>query len=168
MENPGLTRYNAFSFPFRISATAMIFRLILLFALICVSSCEKSLPNANPDDAQQVARGKQFYDQNCARCHGENMSGESDWRKRKDDGKLPAPPHDESGHTWHHPDKLLFGIVKHGLVPPYAPANYSSNMPSFAGKLTDQEIWDTLAYIKSRWSADIQEKQRQIDRSARD
>ena len=27
---------------------------------------------------------------------------------------LPAPPHNETGHTWHHPDEMLFAITKYG------------------------------------------------------
>ena len=60
---------------------------------------------------------------------------------------MPAPPHDDSGHTWHHPDEVLFGITKHGVVPPYAPPGYESDMPAFAGKLSDDEIRAVLAYI---------------------
>jgi mono/diheme cytochrome c family protein len=66
---------------------------------------------------------------------------------------MPAPPHDESGHTWHHPDHVLFAITKSGLVPPYAPKDYESDMPSFAGQLSDDEIWAVLAYLKSHWTS---------------
>jgi mono/diheme cytochrome c family protein len=38
-------------------------------------------------------------------------------------------------------------------VPPYAPKNYESDMPGFAGKLSDEEIWAVLAYIKSHWKS---------------
>ena len=75
---------------------------------------------------------------------------------------MPAPPHDESGHTWHHPDEVLFGITKHGLVPPYAPAGYQSDMPAFGGVLTDREIRSVLAYIASNWSAEIRKLRSQM------
>jgi hypothetical protein len=77
--------------------------------------------------------------------------GQPDWRSRPPNGKLPAPPHDESGHTWHHTDQLLFDITKHGLVWPYTPKDYQSDMPAFDGTLADDEIWAVLAYIKSHW-----------------
>lgn len=81
---------------------------------------------------------------------------------------MPAPPHDESGHTWHHPDQLLFAIVKGGLVPPYAPAAYESDMPAFAGKLSDEQIWAVLAYIKSHWhSPQLLEARRQMTQGTR-
>jgi mono/diheme cytochrome c family protein len=78
---------------------------------------------------------------------------------------MPAPPHDETGHTWHHPDRLLFGITKNGLVPPYAPEDYESDMPGFAGRLSDEEIWSVLAYIKSHWtSRDVLDARAQMTR----
>jgi mono/diheme cytochrome c family protein len=91
------------------------------------------------------------YAQHCAACHGAKLEGQPDWRKPLPNGRMPAPPHDESGHTWHHPDHVLFGITRIGLVAPYAPARYQSDMPAFADKLSDDEIWAVLAYIKSHW-----------------
>ena len=63
---------------------------------------------------------------------------------------MPAPPHDESGHTWHHTDAVLFGITKYGLVN-YAPPGYQSDMPAYAGKLSDDEIRAVLSFIQSHW-----------------
>ena len=103
-----------------------------------------------------MALGQKVYAQHCAACHGANLEGQPDWRSRRPDGRMPAPPHDESGHTWHHPDRALFAITRNGLVPPYAPANYPSDMPAFGDKLSDNEIWAVLAFIKSRWPAEIQ------------
>lgn len=113
---------------------------------------------ANADDSAQVLLGKSIYADNCASCHGVNLEGQSDWRVRKDDGRLPAPPHDETGHTWHHPDEQLFRITKLGVKPPLAPDGYESDMPSFEGTLTDEEIWAVLAFIKSSWPEDIRAK----------
>ncbi len=81
-------------------------------------------------------------------------------------GRMPAPPHDESGHTWHHPDGVLFGITKNGVTPPYGPPGYESDMPAFAGKLFDEEIRAVLAYIKSHWtSADVLEARAEMIRN---
>jgi mono/diheme cytochrome c family protein len=48
---------------------------------------------------------------------------------------------------------VLFAITKNGLIPPYAPKGYESDMPAFGEKLTDEEIWAVLAYIKSHWTS---------------
>ncbi len=113
------------------------------------------------DDAQ-VLRGRAIYGQHCVACHGQKLEGQPDWRSRRPDGRLPAPPHDGTGHTWHHPDAVLFGIVKHGLVPPYAPAGYSSDMPAFGSTLTDDDIRAVLAFIESTWSPEIMKVRKEM------
>lgn len=123
---------------------------------------------ADPTDAQQVARGQTIYMQHCMACHGARLEGQPDWRERLPGGRLPAPPHDASGHTWHHPDDVLFGVTKYGLVPGrYAPPGYESDMPAFGGILADDEIWAVLAYIKSAWPEEIRAAQRELMRSRR-
>lgn len=103
-----------------------------------------------PPDLQA---GAKLYAQHCGACHGMKLEGQPNWRQRQANGRLPAPPHDESGHTWHHPPHVLFGITKLGLVPPFAPAGYQSDMPAFAGTLSDDEIRSVLAYIESHWTS---------------
>jgi cytochrome c len=56
---------------------------------------------ADPLNARQVASGRSIYDRHCASCHGGNLEGQPEWRSRLPNGRLPAPPHDDSGHTWH-------------------------------------------------------------------
>lgn len=124
-------------------------------------SGERSL--ADPENTSQVARGKPVYDRHCAACHGARLEGQPNWQDKLPSGRMPAPPHDALGHTWHHPDSVLFGITKHGLVPgKYAPPSYQSDMPAFGGQLSDEEIWAVLAYIKSSWPKDIQRAQRDL------
>jgi mono/diheme cytochrome c family protein len=114
---------------------------------------------------EQIVAGQTIYATNCASCHGARLEGETNWKVRKENGRLPAPPHDSSGHTWHHPDNHLFGIVKEGLGP-YAPAGYATDMPAFKGILSDAQIRAVLAYIKSSWPPDIRERQRKISAQA--
>ena len=113
---------------------------------------------ADPTNVAQVALGKAVYSENCASCHGTNLEGQPDWRERKSDGRMPAPPHNTMGHTWHHPDEVLFGITKQGVAA-FAPSGYESDMPAFGGVLTDEEIWAVLAYLKSSWPPEIQVRQ---------
>ena len=134
----------------------------IIFALI--SSDESP---ADPADPQQVARGRPVYAQHCAACHGARLEGQPNWQDKLSTGRMPAPPHDASGHTWHHPDSVLFGITKLGLVPgKYAPPKYESDMPAFGGQLSDEEIWAVLAYIKSTWPDKIRNAQVEITRDA--
>ncbi len=121
---------------------------------------------ADPADPRQVALGNRLYDAACASCHGKDLEGQPEWRSPLPTGGLPAPPHDETGHTWHHPDRILFRITKLGGAAE-APAGFRSNMPAFGGALSDAEIWAILAYIKSRWPEPIRLRQAEIDRRNR-
>lgn len=133
-------------------------------ALAALASCGDDTRNADPGNAQQVASGSAIYAAHCASCHGANLEGQPDWKSRNPNGRMPAPPHDDSGHTWHHPDGVLIGIIKVGVAPPYAPQGYQSDMPAFGGTLSDHQIRDVLAYIKSRWSPRMREAQAQIQK----
>lgn len=126
-----------------------------------------SAMQANPDDQKQVATGKGVYEANCAACHGGYLEGQPNWRTRKPDGRLPAPPHDETGHTWHHPDEHLFKITRNGLKPPLAPDGYQSDMPAFADVMSDAEIWAVLAFIKSKWPPHIRARQSTFNERAK-
>jgi mono/diheme cytochrome c family protein len=123
------------------------------------------LPPIDPGDAAQVALGQSLYAAQCARCHGANLEGQPDWRERLPNGRLPAPPHDASGHTWHHPDAQLFGITKQGLAP-FVEPGYESDMPAFVGILSDEEIAAVLAYIQSTWPPDIRAHHTRINEQA--
>ena len=118
----------------------------------------EAVDTANSDDTKVLALGQELYGRECAACHGAQLEGQADWRERLPSGRLPAPPHDESGHTWHHPDALLFGMTKQG-VEAFAPEGYKSDMPAFAETLSDDEIWAILAYIKSSWPEKIRQMQ---------
>ncbi len=123
---------------------------------------------ADAGDVRQVALGAMVYRDHCASCHGANLEGQPEWKSRKPDGRFPAPPHDETGHTWHHPDDTLFQLTKLGLKPPLAPAGYESDMPAFGSILTDEQIWAVLAFIKSKWPEKIQARQSSFnDRASR-
>jgi mono/diheme cytochrome c family protein len=113
---------------------------------------------ADASDSQQVEEGQHLYGTYCASCHGVALQGQPHWQQRDGTGFLPAPPHDETGHTWHHPDAQLFAVTKRGVAA-FAPAGYQSNMQGYGDRLSDGEIWSILAYIKSRWPQAIQRKQ---------
>jgi mono/diheme cytochrome c family protein len=111
------------------------------------------LPELNPGS---VALGELTYNQHCASCHGANLEGQPDWKKPLPDGRYPAPPHDDSGHTWHHPDHLLYEIILNGGN---GNPDQASNMPGFKGKLTGLQLVGVMDYIKSRWSTEKRQYQ---------
>lgn len=113
--------------------------------------------------AERLDRGRAIYAANCAACHGVELEGQPDWKSRLPTGRMPAPPHDASGHTWHHPDSVLFRITKEGLSA-IVGDNYESNMPAFGGVLNDGEIHVVLEFIKSTWPERERTYQAEINR----
>ncbi|ANT50009.1 cytochrome C [Mesorhizobium amorphae CCNWGS0123] len=117
-----------------------------------------------PDDVRVIARGEAVYVAHCASCHGKNLEGQPNWKAQDKDGFLPAPPHDESGHTWHHRDTLLFRITKLGVAEAASLKDYKTRMPAFGGILTDADIIAALSYIKSRWPDDMRHRHDELNR----
>ena len=117
--------------------------------------------------SEDVARGAALYAEHCASCHGKDLEGAPDWRKMGADGLYPAPPHDETGHTWHHGDRLLFDYTKLGGEAALARrgvADFESGMTGFGHILSDDEIRDVLAFIKSTWPIALRRHQEQMTR----
>ncbi len=114
-----------------------------------------------------IADGKRLYGEYCASCHGANLEGAPNWQTPNPDGTLPAPPHDATGHTWHHDDTLLFEYIRLGGQAALAArglTDFRSGMPPFGEILTDAEISSILAYIKSTWPSRIRESQARRNR----
>ena len=109
------------------------------------------VPTLLPD---RVAQGAGLYAQYCAECHGANLEGAPGWKRPLADGSLPPPPHDSSGHTWHHPDSLLLHIIANGGDPAF-----NSKMPGFNDRLREDEMAMILDHIKSKWGKDEREFQ---------
>jgi mono/diheme cytochrome c family protein len=143
--------------------------LSLAISCLLLAACDSAPPAGvllRPDDAGTLALGKKVYDAQCAACHGAQLQGQPNWRERDASGRLPAPPHDATGHTWHHPDQVLFRITKHGVAKAANLKDYVTSMPAYEGALSDAEIVAVLSYIKARWPADIRRKHDELNASA--
>ncbi|QEW18480.1 putative bifunctional cbb3-type cytochrome c oxidase subunit II/cytochrome c [Marinibacterium anthonyi] len=114
-------------------------------------------------DGADPAQGEALYQEHCAACHGVTLEGQPDWRSPGPDGVYPAPPHDETGHTWHHPTAMLLDYTKLGGQAALARAgvtSFTSGMPAFGDQLSDRQILDILAWIASTWPDRIAASQR--------
>lgn len=116
-------------------------------------------------DLQTVTLGADLYSNNCATCHGASLEGQPDWRLRGPDGRLPAPPHDETGHTWHHDSDTLFRLTKYGMAKLIDDPGYETDMPIYDEVLSDEEILAILSYIKSTWPPEIRDRHDEMDES---
>ncbi len=135
---------------------------------VMVGSIERPAVSMTRPEIDLVA-GEVLYAENCAVCHGAKLEGQPNWQVPDENGVLPAPPHDPTGHTWHHSDKALFAYTKQGGAAALAASgvtNFNSGMPGFGDALSDDEIWNILEYIKSTWPARV--RQVQAERSALD
>lgn len=143
--------------------------LVSCYALLLAGCGESPAPGGvriASDDPGVLARGQAVYAQHCAACHGARLEGQPRWRERDATGRLPAPPHDASGHTWHHPDQVLFDITKHGVAEAANLQGYESAMPAYANVLADADIVAVLAWIRSQWPDEIRRQQEEVNAQA--
>ncbi|CAM5596534.1 hypothetical protein ATER59S_03559 [Aquamicrobium terrae] len=127
--------------------------LLLAVALVAAGIWGWRSTGGGASPAQQVERialGRTLYADNCASCHGVDLEGQPGWKSPGSNSRLPAPPHDTSGHTWHHSDEQLFAITKFGTAA-LVGNGYESDMIGFGDSLGDDEILAVLDYIKSTW-----------------
>jgi mono/diheme cytochrome c family protein len=125
--------------------------------------CSTSIASANHElEDRNLSAGQILYTNNCASCHGAKLEGQPNWQSPNSDGILPAPPHDATGHTWHHDNELLFEYTKlggKGALAARGITDFNSGMPAFDGVVSDEDIWDILAFIKSTWPEREQDAQ---------
>ncbi len=107
--------------------------LFLIVAVVLVSfAAEKGDPKA----------GKTRYESLCGSCHG--MKGKGDGPAG---AALPVKPKDMTDGKRVNPlaDQYLFDIIKKGGTG----MGKSPLMPAWGGQLSDQDIWNVVAFIRS-------------------
>ena len=131
-----------------------------------LDSVQTILPTSDPADIETLAQladeetlalGEQVYRTSCASCHGLNGEGQFPDAPMQPDitGRIGAPPHDDTGHTWHHPDDLLYEIIRDGGM---GDPDMFYTMPAMGELLTDEEVIAVVEYIRTMWT----EEQRRI------
>lgn len=139
-------------------AGMVLFGGLLVLIGVLLRQSNSAVIEADFANPQLVAMGEDVYNTYCAACHGFNLEGQPSWQEPFADGSFKAPPHDETGHTWHHNDASLVESIKLGGAR-LEPNIGVSAMPAYDEILTDQQITAVLAYIKSQWPAEILEAQ---------
>lgn len=95
-------------------------------------------------DEGAIGRGRPIYDAHCSVCHGADGRGTTAVGRT-----LPHPPADLSHHFHPHPGAgdayLYWRVSEGGTVEPFNSAG--SLMPAFSQVLSEDEIWDVLAYV---------------------
>lgn len=133
--------------------------MLVVGILVVACASQTATPDVTPQpprptlDLEQVQRGREIYQANCATCHGLNAEGAPNWATPGPDGLYPAPPQADSGHTWHHSDRVLYEAIYNGMADPLKPGS-PLRMPAWGGKLSDVEIRAMIEYFKSLWNED--------------
>jgi len=110
-------------------------------------------------DFATVSRGGRLYQQNCAECHGSVAQGASDWRQRDANGMFPPPPLNGTGHAWHHPRRMLHGVIANG-----SPGG-QGRMPAWRDRLSDEQIDDIITWFQSKWPDPVYAAWQRMERS---
>lgn len=131
--------------------------LFLVLLLVACQPADRQAKASTSPTSGSIQLGQTVYSIHCASCHGANLEGETNWKEQNEDSSFRAPPHDESGHTWHHGDTTLLEAIRLGGSRfDGIDIGGTSNMPAFQDVLSEEEMTAVLVYIKSTWSTDMQ------------
>jgi len=83
--------------------------------------------------AEQLARGEQAFQANCATCHGATGAGNP---------RAGVPALNGSMHAWHHPDSQIAATIRQGGL----------MMPAVGADWSDEQVMAVTAYIKEWWT----------------
>jgi len=107
--------------------------------LLLLSLFTTVLPVAAAPGEPQV--GKALYEHLCVSCHGLDGQG------GRMAGMLPVPPRNLADHGYMstRSDQQLFDVINKGGTA----VGLSNAMTAFGNQMTAQQIWDTIAYIRT-------------------
>ncbi len=131
-------------------AGRQMLQLIILSVLLCGCGQERQdypqrqMPQGLMEDSAQLAAGHALFGDKCASCHGKPSEGRS---SRAVFFQPPAPDFTEARFRDSDPAYLFWRIEAGKTVEPYLSSG--SVMPAWRG-LTDREIWQLVAYLKTR------------------
>ena len=109
----------------------------MVFCLLAVSVAAADGPF--PPTRKSIAQGKQAYLTNCVECHDQDGKG---LNRRDFAGTPPADLTDPD--QWLHGTsaKAIFSSIREGT---------KEDMPPFKGKLSDDQIWYIVNFVRSLW-----------------
>jgi mono/diheme cytochrome c family protein len=108
----------------------------------------ESVATIDPSDSR-LAEAQRIYNMNCAHCHGYGGEGQPVETARRTEslGYHTVPLHNAAGHSWQHPDQVLFETIRYGVQ---VPTNLYT-MTAFQS-LSDEEIYALIDYISLWWT----------------
>ena len=137
------------------------FAVLLLLLAACNAAVERpaaatpipieSIPTVHPNNTR-LAQAQHNYNLYCAHCHGYGGEGQpaETVEQTLASGYHTVPLHNAAGHTWQHPDQILFQTIKFGVQAPVM----LYTMEGFDTQLEDDEIFAIIDYIRRWWTED--------------
>lgn len=116
--------------------TSVVYRLMDYAMRRSIAARTQDL--AVPDLAQpaRIAAGAAHYRAHCVQCHGAPGVAPEPFAR----GLMPAPANlVGTAREWQARD--MFWVIKHGVK--------MTGMPSWTGRLADEEIWDLVAFVQA-------------------
>ena len=112
--------------------------LVVLAAVGLLDFGERPI-GENPVEATagSVAAGRAVYFRECAVCHGDDGRGDG-----LAASGLSIPPSDFRIHIPFHSDRFFFLVMSNG---------FGSAMPAFADRVSEDDRWNVLNYLQSRY-----------------
>ena len=102
------------------------------------SAAAKKLKNPVKSTPASITAGKALFTKHCVSCHGAEGKGDGKFAPKN------SPPADLSDAEWKRgsTDGEIFTVVREGAAPELV-------MRGFKGRMTDDEIWNVVNYVRS-------------------
>ncbi len=101
-----------------------------------VVSQESELKNPVPSTAASLTKGKALFEINCVICHGQTSAERGPVGKKL----VPPPPGLDHDMVKELSDSTIFKVITFGF----------GRMPAFQDKLTPQERWNLVNFLRTR------------------
>lgn len=110
----------------------------LAFSFSPGSSGDLALGNPVKPTEASIAKGRMLFAQNCMVCHGVDGRGDG-----PNAASLDPAPSDFRLHVPLHTDPQFYAFIANGFA--------GSAMPAWKGKLTDDDIWNLVNFLRSEF-----------------
>lgn len=128
---------------------ASILVTVLAFSASCsqneIDYPDRAIPAEISADPSQIKQGETLFKSKCASCHGKPSEGRSE---RAAFFNPPAPDFTESHYQDIDPAYIYWRIETGKNVQPYR--SRGSVMPAWGPHLNEKQIWQIVAYLRSR------------------
>ena len=104
---------------------------------------------------ENMMRGAQLYQEQCAQCHGPEAQGHPDW---ENPAIVAAPPLNGTGNAWKKKKSELIAIIRNG-----ASRNGMPVMPAWKGRLTEQDMEDIVIWFQALWPPEVYDDWREAN-----